>query len=187
MTTRGIVRLTAILAALLVAVSACGSGADPGDREKASASKGPTASETAEAPATATPEQVASVIAGRESDWREVIDEAFDCRFSWTMPEDDPADKADRMSCYMREVTAGITAQTTIEALAELNVPASMASLVDETNTVLHSVADVQLEAVCGDALDGPKDTKACDLALGERMGAYTALETVLDKWGPYL
>jgi hypothetical protein len=62
-----------------------------------------------------------------------------------------------------------------------------MTSLVSETTAALHGVADVQLEALCGEALDGPQDTKACDSALGQRMAAYTTLETVLDKWGPYL
>jgi hypothetical protein len=179
----GIIRLALIVRALLVPVSACGSGADSGDR--ASAPESSTPSKTEEA--TATPEQVASVIAGAENDWREVIDEEFDCRFSWTMQQDDPADKANRMSCYMREVTVGITAQNAIEALARLKVPGSMTSLVNETTTALDSVAYLQLEAVCGDALDGPQDTKACNGALGQRMSAYTTLKTVLDKWSPYL
>lgn len=187
MTARGTTRLAAILTAPLLAVSACGSDADSDQREEAAASESSTTSETVEAAATATPEQLASVIAGVESDWREVVDQAGDCRFSWVMAQDDPAEKANRMTCYMREVTAGYTSQTTIESLAELNVPDSMTSLVDETNAALQSVVDVELEAVCGEATEGPKDTKACDRALGERMGAYNSLERVLDKWGPYL
>jgi hypothetical protein len=31
------------------------------------------------------------------------------------------------------------------------------------------------------------KETPKCDQALGERMLAYNDLETVLDKWSPYL
>jgi hypothetical protein len=179
---------TSIATLLPLSLAGCVSPADSDERQQASASERPTISESPEAVVTATPQQVASVIAGMEGDWREVVDEAGECRFTWVLgDDDDPADRITGMTCYMRETTIGYTAQTAMESLADLNVPDSMSSLVDETNMALQNVVDVDLEPVCGEATEGPNDSKPCDRALGQRMGAYSSLENVLDKWGPYL
>lgn len=133
----------------------------------------------------ATPEQVASVIAEYESDWREVIDGAFDCRFTWTM-DDSPTGQLEGMTCFTTEKTIGITAQLVTRDWAAMDVPASMQGLVDDTTEVLGRISDVDLDSVCGtDSI--PSSTQECNEALGNRNATYLQLESQLDKWGPYL
>lgn len=134
--TTGAIRLAATQPALTFAPSACGGQATSGERSTPTASSSATASETTKVVAEATPQQVAGLplIAGAESDWREVIDKAGECRFTWTMSEGDPVDQANGMACYMRESTIGYTAQTARDELTALAVPASMTALVDETD-----------------------------------------------------
>ena len=93
----------------------------------------------------------------------------------------------ERLSCYTRETTAGVTVQTAIRDLDALTIPDTLASLVSESEAALNAVADVDLEALCGPALSEIKDSRECDRALGTRMIAYDQLETALDKWSPYL
>lgn len=95
--------------------------------------------------------------------------------------------EAERMTCYTREVTAGMTAQTALRELDELNVPESMSPLVAETQVALEDVADTDLESECGPPMSEIKESRRCDRALGSRMGAYQRLESVLDRWSPYL
>ena len=62
-----------------------------------------------------------------------------------------------------------------------------MGSLVDETTRALQMVADVDLEAACGEAFKVPKDSEECTAAMGTRSVGYTLLSSTLDKWAPYL
>lgn len=94
---------------------------------------------------------------------------------------------ADRLSCYTREVTIGLTAQTAIKDLDALALPPSLESLVVETKEELAAVAGIDLETKCGPAMEDFKPSHKCDLALGERYGEYLKLKTILDKWKPYL
>lgn len=160
-----------------MSLSAC--GGQSGDENVAPS---PTPTESPEA----TPEQLASVIAGKEAEWREVIDAALDCRFDWTLA--DPADAAEvnGITCYLRELTIGYTAATAIDDLANLTPPASMESLVTATNEALTTIRDIDLEAACGEPVSLPDRSEACTSALGLRSSAYTNLESVLDQWGPY-
>lgn len=195
MNTRGNARLLALLTAVLLATAACGTDSDDkADAKPTSASsatdaatEGVEATEAVvEEPTEATPEQLASVIAGYEKDWRQVIKNAGDCRWDWTVA-DDPTAEIRGMTCYMRETTISYTTETAAAEMAELTPPSSMAALVDETNTALAAVYDIDLEGVCGDPVVGPNDTKKCSTTLGERMWAYSQLETALDQWSPYL
>lgn len=180
MARRTALRAVALSGVLALALSACGED-EPRPLEPAI-----TSTEAAKPPS-ATPEQLASVVAGEEAAWREVIDGAFDCRFSWTLGGETPIDEANQTSCYLREIAVGLTARTVMDSLAELQAPDSMTALVDETSVALRQVVDVNLEASCGRAFVGPKSTPRCQTALGQRMWAYRSLEVALDQWAPYL
>lgn len=133
----------------------------------------------------ATPEQVASVLAEYEPDWREVIDGAFDCRTTWTL-DSSVTGQLEGMSCYLREQTMGMTAQIVLRDWSALEIPQEMQGLVDRTSESLQVIADNDIKAVCGeDSL--PAATNECSEALGNRSMAYTLLEGKLDAWKPYL
>lgn len=140
-------------------------------------------------PDTDTPEEFASVVAANESDWREVIDGAFDCRYIWVFESDraDTVTQLDALSCYMREVTIGLTAQNAVEELDALVAPPEVFDLVAETTVALEEIVAVDLEAVCGHASGGRNDSAACTTAIGQRNLAYMSLEQALDGWRPYL
>lgn len=181
-------RHLALMAAVAVALAGCG-----GSEDTETAAESPTPSETTTTTATpiptdteATPEQVASVIAGQESDWRETIDGAGECRFLNVMGEG-PADELQLTTCYMGELTMGVSASGAIRELNSLDVPGSMSDLVEETVRILQAVADVDLEGACGPAFSTPVDTQECSDALGSRNVLYGLLGTTLDKWRPYL
>lgn len=146
----------------------------------------PTASTEPAAVVEATPEQVASVLAEYEPEWREVIDAAGDCRFTWTIGGDTPTSQLEGMSCYTREQTIGITAQLVPRDWAALEIPSSMQGLVDDTTEVLSLISDVDLAAVCG-ADSVPANTPECTAAIGSRNVSYGLLESQLDAWKPYL
>lgn len=198
MNTRGNSRLLALLTAVLLTATACGGGdaKDNETTEPTSSDADQAAAEDAEpvveeesaeeASTEATPEQLASVIAGYAKDWREVINKAADCRWDWTVADDATAELRG-MTCYMRETTISYTTETAAAELAELTPPSSMVSLVDETNAALAAVYDIDLEGVCGDPVVGPNDAKKCSTTLGQRMWAYSQLENALDQWSPYL
>lgn len=177
-------RLGVLAVAMTAALTACGAGAEPTTSTPSTtptgASPSPTSSE-------ATPEQVASVIAGKQADWREVIEQAGTCRMNWVMKSEDLAETLNRKSCYTREVTAGLTAQAAIRDLGRLTVPSSMTTLVDKTTAALQQVIDVDLESACGPASGEPSGTDECNKALGQRMWAYNSLGDALDMWAPYL
>ena len=172
---------------LIAALGGCAEGEAP--TSTTTASTIPVVSKTATATTTpaATENEVASVIAGYEQDWREVIDDAGECRVAWTMRDSDPAQKARRLTCYMRETAMGTTATLARRDLGNLAIPDSMSGLVKDTTKALRAVANVDLEAKCGGPFEGPKGSKECARALGSRMWTYDSLETVLNKWSPYL
>lgn len=137
----------------------------------------------------ATEPQVASVIAKYESDWREVIDGAGECRLNWVNAAADESDLLSSLegySCFMREKTLGVTAQLAVRDLEELEIPPSMETLVSETKATLLTLSSFDLEAICGTE-DAPADTPECQDALGTRNYGYGVLEDQLAAWGPYL
>jgi hypothetical protein len=135
-------------------------------------------------PPTATPEQVASVIAEYETDWRETTEGAGSCRFLWSFPSGSIADEIEGMSCYLVEQTIGSTSVIAVRNLDALDIPDSMIDLVVETRIALTAISDVDLPAVCGTE-EVPANETTCNTALGSRMQAYLTLEGVLDSWGP--
>jgi hypothetical protein len=137
-------------------------------------------------PPSATPEQVASVIAEYESDWRETIEGAGTCRFLWSFPSGSVNDEIESYTCYLIEQTIGSTSVIAVRNLNELVIPESMVDLVDETRDALTAISDIDLAAVCGTE-ETPANETPCNTALGSRMQAYLTLERVLDSWGPYL
>lgn len=172
--------------AVVVSLAGCGSGSESTSSRPSTSTTSATPT-SAPTPTLATPEEVAVVIAGNQDDWREVIDGAGECRIRWVMAQDDPVESAQRLACYTREVTAGLTAQTALRDLEHLNAPPSMTTLVETTTEALQQMADVDLEAVCGPAPSEPNGTKLCNEAMGQRMWGYNRLEKALDMWTPYL
>ena len=181
-------RHLALVAAVAIGLAGCGGVVDteaaaesptPSEATTITVTQTPTATE-------ATPEQVASVIAGQESDWRETIDGAGECRILNTIGEG-PADELQLTTCYLGELTMGVSASHAIRGLNSLDVPGSMSGLVEETIGVLQAVADIDLEGACGPAFSTPADTQECSDALGSRFVHYGLLGTTLDKWRPYL
>lgn len=136
-------------------------------------------------PEEATPEQVASVLSEYETDWRDVIDSSYDCRFTWTL-DDSATGQLEGMTCYTTEKTIGITSQLVVRDWGAMEIPSSMQELVDDTSAVLGLISDTDLEAVCGTE-PIPSTTQECNEALGSRNFAYSVLEGELDKWKPYL
>lgn len=164
--------LPAIAAALILA--GCAPTATP--PAEPTSTPGPT-------PEYATENQVASVIAAHESDWREVIDGAFECRSMWySTPGSIPG-----MTCWIKEQTLITTAETAIRDLGELEIPPSMESLVESTTAVLQGIVDVDATTVCGEGVLEPVDTPECTEALGSLTWSYTMLEQELEAWAPYL
>lgn len=134
----------------------------------------------------ATENQVASVIAGYEPDWREVIEDSANCRFLWVLGGSTFAEEVEAMTCFIQEKTMGVTAQIVIRDLGKLEIPPSMAELVGDTNVQLQAIADIDLELLCGSE-DVPSDAAECTEALGSRNFVYGVLDGTLDKWSPYL
>lgn len=146
-----------------------------------------TPTPTPTTPAAATPQQFASIIAGEKADWRKVIDGASDCRFLWVLGAESAADEANAMSCYLQESTIIMSAGTAADEIRELTPSSEIESLVTETLKALDAISGVDLEGACGEAFEGPKDTKECNEILGSLMWKYDSLETALDKWAPYM
>lgn len=135
----------------------------------------------------ATENQVASVIAKYESDWREVIEGAGECRLGWTTASsDDVQASLEGFTCYTREKTMGATTQLAVDELDALDIPPSMDALVSSTSTTLKVLAGAELESSCGE--DGSPDTSsdACTSTLGMLNTGYAVLEQDLDAWRPY-
>ena len=175
--------LALIAAAVLLAGCSSPAPAATTTPTVAATSATPTPTPTPEA---ATPEQFASIIAGKESDWREVIDSSFDCRFIWTMGAADAAEEAQATACYLREITIVMSTDSASKDMRALTPSADMEPLVADTLETLDLIRGVDLEGVCGKAFDGPKESDDCDRTLGELNAAYVALGKVLDKWKPY-
>lgn len=136
-------------------------------------------------PETATPQQVASVLAQYQSDWREVVTGAGECRFTWTI-DTSPTAKIKGMSCYLKEQTIGITSQLVMRDWKKLTIPSSMKTIVDNTSVILTGIAAIDLKTVCGTGTV-PTEAPECNSALGSRYSLYSQLGRQLDAWSPYL
>lgn len=138
-------------------------------------------------PVEATENQVASVIAEYEEDWRAVSVEAAECRLVWTLDSpDDPLSNAKGTSCYLREQTATIRAELAIRDLNRLVIPSSMEELVSDTIATLQPLSNANIVEVCGDEA-WPANTDECNKALGSLFAYYNTLDSALDRWRPYL
>ncbi|MCW4458207.1 hypothetical protein [Microbacterium sp. MPKO10] len=134
----------------------------------------------------ATESQVASVLAEYESNWRETIDSAADCRYIWSFGGDDVTGDLEAMTCYLNEQTLVMNAQTVVRDWEDMDVPSSMDTIVRETSQVLTEIGAVDLASVCGDQ-EAPIESDECDAELGSLNMLYSTLESKLDAWGPYL
>ncbi len=126
------------------------------------------------------------MIAGGEEKWREVKEKSGKCRIGYVLKDKSGMLEIERMTCYTKELTAGVTAETAVRDLQALDVPPSMEGLVDETVAALQMLVDADLENACGPAMSEPKDSEACSSALGTRSMGYQLLTSALDKWKPY-
>jgi hypothetical protein len=152
------------------------------------AAESPAPEETEPVPVveSATENQVSSVLAEYEPEWRERIEEAGDCRFTWTLGGSTIAEEIGADACFIAEKTMGITSQLVIRDWDALVIPQSMVAIVDDTSKVIAAISEVDLKLLCGDEAR-PADTQACTDALGSRNFLYNQLESELDKWAPYL
>ncbi|QTX05236.1 hypothetical protein [Agromyces archimandritae] len=165
--------LTSTLGSILI-LTGCASGSAP------TAVDVPTQSPE---PIVATEKQVASVFAEYESDWRETMDGAGECRMLWVFePGSLPG-----MTCWLQEQTLSTTAEIVIRDVGELEVPSSMVSLVSSTTSVLQDIVDVDAKTICDAEASEPADSDECNQALGSLNFHYTRLESELDAWRPYL
>jgi hypothetical protein len=170
-------RLLAVaILALPLLLTGCASATSPSNDSTPST----TASAT---PTYASENQVASVIAKYAADWRETIDGAGKCRFEWTLS---PGSMAGA-TCWLNEQTLVTTAEIVNRDVEKLNIPPSMASLVDSTTTVLQGIVDEDAKTVCGDGVADPLDTPECTKVIGSLNFYYSMLKGELDSWGPYL
>ena len=144
-----------------------------------------TPSETAE---TATPEQIASVIAENQAEWRDVAEKARECRVLWVISSQLTfSQKSQAQECFTAEQSIGETAFSSYLELDAFTVPSSMGGLVDKTKVALKQIADTNVGwTVCGSE-ELPDLNDKCVAALGTRYAAYPALVKALDAWSPYL
>lgn len=138
-------------------------------------------------PSADTPQQFASIISGQETEWREVIKDAGRCRLLWVADGSDVAEETEALTCYVRELTIVMSTGTAAKNLRELTPSSDLEALVTETLGVLDEISAVDLEGVCGEAFELPKESKKCNLVLGQLYNGYDSLKTVLDKWKPYI
>ena len=148
----------------------------------------PKAEPTTKAPVEvvyATEAQVASVIAEYEPTWREVIADAGDCRFVWTLGTT-TLDEMQGFSCYLQEQTIGITAQLVVRDFEALDIPPSMTSIVSSSTALLAQISAIDLKSLCGEG-ELPVESTECNEAFGGRNFLYNQLAKELDAWSPYL
>jgi hypothetical protein len=163
--------LAASLLALTLALTACSSAAAP------------TPTPTPE-PTYASEAAVASVIAAKEPGWREVIDNAGECRLLWVV-RSTPTEELQATTCYLREQTLTVEAETVLKELAGLRIDPDMEILVSSTETVLKNIRGVGFTNACGpDAL--PVESAECSAAMAGLYSNYSALEEKLDAWRVY-
>lgn len=182
-------RRTIILVALpLVALAGCSGGSSQSTPASAAPSSSPSVPSADPSPSKsyATPQQLASVVAMRETDWREVIDGAYECRLLWVQEEgaDDPVIGAQALTCHLTEGTMTMTAEMGVRELQALEPDPSMESLVAKTIAALQAVAAADVEGQCASEA---RTTPACNGAHLAALSAYSSLETALDGWKPYL
>jgi hypothetical protein len=159
--------LAATLLALTLALTACSTPAEPT----------PTPTYASEA-------AVASVIAAKEPGWREVIDGAGECRLLWVI-RSTPTEELQATTCYLREQTLTVEAETVLKELAALRIDPDMEVLVSSTETVLKNIRGVGFTNACGpDAL--PVESAECSAAMAGLYSNYSALEEKLDAWRVY-
>lgn len=169
----------------LFSLAGCGSGNEADVRTPAAEQTTPSVTVTEEQ--TATPQELASVVAAYEQDWRDTVAGAGECRVEWVVAdESDPTSLAKSLTCFTREKTIVLSTQIVARDLRELNPPASMQSIYDDTIATLDDVASSDLEGECGNG-NAPADTSECSAVLGSLMHSYDELERILDSWAPYM
>lgn len=171
-------KLNSRLGAALMVVAALTLAGCAGETSEVAPEPTPTEAEVV----AASENEVTSVIAEYEPDWRETIDGAGGCRFDWVM---NPG-QISNMSCYLQEQTMTITAQLVVRDWGEMVIPESMSGIVDDTTAVLEKIGAVDLKAACGEEAE-PNDTDECSTALGTLNVLYGQLEGELNSWSPYL
>lgn len=172
-----------ILAACIL-LTGCSSASNP--TPEAPDTMTPSAATESPTPEAATPQQFASIIAGKEADWRKVIKSAYDCRYLWVMGGKSFSEKIQATTCYVGEATIVLSTGTAAKQMRELTPSSDMQPLVDETLKVLDAISIVNIEGICGKAWKGPNHSKKCSRALGSLNWSYGDLDEVLDKWKPY-
>ena len=137
--------------------------------------------------ATATPQQLASIIAQYKDSWLEVIDGATDC-YLWNSNPLNVEEMTGAVICQTEMRTMSLEALLATREFEELTPPADMQPLVNETLIALAEIDgyDKVLTESCAGQTAGDI-TVDCGKALigfGDRT---RDLERVLAKWGPYL
>jgi hypothetical protein len=162
-------------AVLLAEIALTGCSSSPAVKPQPTPSPTPTVEE-------ATENEVATVIAEYASDWQETIDEAYASRLTFVIG----GDVVRQYVCETRERTIGLTASLASRDLRDLNVPASMKALVDDTDDVPSETNLIDVTSLCGDH-GWTGDNPDCNSVLASRYSLYTQLHPKLDAWSPYL
>lgn len=135
---------------------------------------------------TATPAQVASVIAQFEPSWREAMDGSIEC-FGMNSTPVEATDPMDGLTCRTNMETMTLQAKIVLNELGELVAPPELESLLKETVPELEKVAAYYdtLRDGCG-AQSAPVDDE-CRAALANFSSTTTGLGRILNKWQPYI
>lgn len=128
----------------------------------------------------ATPEQLATVIAAHEPEWRAIIDDVTACRAEFFTGKQ-------VVTCWHDENDAVAEMGAAAATLAKMNSPESMKDLVRSTVTALQNAA-IYDGSSCGDEGLPNLDSQKCIDDLGARGRILNGEVTeTLNSWSPYL
>lgn len=170
-------RVTGLLTLLALVLTGCG---DDGD-QAATTTVAPTTTVV-----TATPEQVASEVAGPRQSWLDAYDTtSLDCLFL-----DEVCRSSTGVLGYFTLATSTETLSLTFDRVTDPDfqygaVPEELAPLVEETADAVEALLPVANALVDGDCLYSP--APGCDDQNAEVMNLARQLETALTSWAPYV
>lgn len=133
-------------------------------------------------PATATPQQLASIITENEASWREYEDNIVDCALADVMGEG-ALDEVKVMTCRTAASTVTLMANNAARSMRALSAPpADMKDLVARTLVALDTLGASGADESCG----SDRESDACDNDSTIANGAIRPVISVLDAWKPY-
>ncbi|MEV8182797.1 hypothetical protein [Specibacter sp. NPDC078692] len=132
--------------------------------------------------ATASPEQLASVITEHETSWREYEEDIVDCALASIVGKS-VMDEIMALTCKTTSSTVAMTANAAARDLRKLDAPpAEMSDLVARTLLALDNLGATGADTECIE----DRESEACENAATLANGAIRPLVSVLDAWKPY-